>query len=93
MSMQMAKSNHSDRDATWEREDYLKENYLAFYIKWYAFQISGRDFSKGEGCNTLGVWLPLIAFHFISMCIIYVIISIVTETYICNIRTFCLFRI
>ena len=37
-------SNHSDRDATWEREDYLKENYPAFYIKWYAFQISGRDF-------------------------------------------------
>ena len=44
-------------------------------------------------CNTLGVWLPLIAFHFISMCIIYVINSIVTETCICNIRTFCLFRI
>ena len=37
-------SNRSDRDATWEREDYLKENYPAFYIKWYAFQISGRDF-------------------------------------------------
>ena len=42
-------SNHSERDATWEREDYLKENYPAFYIKWYAFQISGRDFSKGGG--------------------------------------------
>ena len=27
-------SNHSDRDATWEREDYLKENYLAFYTDW-----------------------------------------------------------
>jgi hypothetical protein len=23
-------SNHSDRDATWEREDYLRENHLTF---------------------------------------------------------------
>ena len=46
-----------------------------------------------QSCNTLGVWLLLIAFRLINMCIIYVIISIVTETYICNIRTFCLFRI
>ena len=86
-------SNHSDRDATWEREDYLKENYPAVYIKWYASKSWDEIFLRVEGCNTLGVWLPLIAFHFISMCIIYVIISIVTETYICNIRTFCLFRI
>jgi hypothetical protein len=48
-------SNHSEHDATWEREDYLRENHLTFYTKWYAFQISGRDFFKGEGCNTLGV--------------------------------------
>jgi len=34
-------SNHSDWDATWEREDYLKENHPTFYTKWYAFQISG----------------------------------------------------
>jgi hypothetical protein len=34
-------SNHSERDATWEREDYLKENHPTFYTKWYAFQISG----------------------------------------------------
>jgi hypothetical protein len=34
-------SNHSERDATWEREDYLRDNYSAFYNKWYAFQISG----------------------------------------------------
>ena len=37
-------SNHSERDATWERKDYLKENYPAFYTDWYAFQILGRDF-------------------------------------------------
>jgi hypothetical protein len=34
-------SNHGERDATWEQYDYLKENYSAFYTKWYAFQISG----------------------------------------------------
>jgi hypothetical protein len=50
-------SNHGERDATWEREDYLKDKYSAFYEKWYDFQISGRDFNKGEGCNTLGVCL------------------------------------
>ena len=27
-------SNHSERDATWEREDYLCEVYPAFYEKW-----------------------------------------------------------
>jgi hypothetical protein len=48
-------SNHSDRDATWEWEDYLRENHLTFYAKWYAFQISGQDFYKGEGCNTPSV--------------------------------------
>jgi hypothetical protein len=48
-------SNHGERDATWEREDYLKDNYSAFYEKWYSFQISGRDFYKGEDCNTHGV--------------------------------------
>jgi hypothetical protein len=34
-------SIHSDWDATREREDYLKENHLTFYTKWYAFQILG----------------------------------------------------
>jgi hypothetical protein len=42
-------SIHGERDATWEREDYLKDNYFAFYEKWYAFQISGRDFYKWGG--------------------------------------------
>jgi hypothetical protein len=42
-------SNHGECDATWEREDYLKDNYSAFYEKWYDFQISGRDFYKGGG--------------------------------------------
>jgi hypothetical protein len=37
-------SNHAEHDATWEREDYLKENDSAFYEKWYAFQISGMRF-------------------------------------------------
>jgi hypothetical protein len=30
----------------------------------------GRDFYKEEGCNTLGVWLPKLHLHFISMSII-----------------------
>jgi len=39
--------NHqSERDATWEREDYLQVTYPSFYEKWYVFQISGQDFCK-----------------------------------------------
>jgi hypothetical protein len=34
-------SNHGECDVTWEREDYLKDNYSAFFEKWYAFQILG----------------------------------------------------
>jgi hypothetical protein len=37
----VAWSNHDERDATWEREDYLKGNYFTFFEKWYDFQISG----------------------------------------------------
>ena len=39
----------SERDATWEREDYLRDGYKEFYQQWYVFQISGRDFYKGGG--------------------------------------------
>ena len=39
----------SERDATWEREDYLWDGYKEFYQQWYAFQISGRYFYKGGG--------------------------------------------
>ena len=39
----------SERDATWEREDYLRDGYKEFYQQWYTFQISGRDFYKGGG--------------------------------------------
>jgi hypothetical protein len=34
-------SNYSERAATWEREDYLRDNHPTFYTKWYAFQILG----------------------------------------------------
>ena len=27
-------NNHSEQDATWEREDYLREVYLDFYERW-----------------------------------------------------------
>ena len=34
--------NHrSERDATWEREDYLQVTYPSFYEKWCVYQISG----------------------------------------------------
>jgi hypothetical protein len=46
-------SNHNERDATWEREDYLQTAYPHFYANWYAFQISGRDFYKGGRAVTL----------------------------------------
>ena len=39
----------SERDAMWEREDYLRDGYKEFYQQWYAFQISRRDFYKGGG--------------------------------------------
>jgi len=39
----------SESDVMWEQEDYLKDVYPTFYSKWYAFQISGRDFYKGGG--------------------------------------------
>ena len=42
-------NRQSERDATWEREDYLQVTYTSFYEKWYVFQISGGDFCKGGG--------------------------------------------
>jgi len=42
-------NRQSDRDATWERKDYLQVTYPSFYQKWYVFQISRRDFCKGGG--------------------------------------------
>ena len=34
-------NNHSEQDATWEREDYLREVYPVFYKRWLVVQISG----------------------------------------------------
>ena len=45
----VVQNNHSEQDATWEWEDYLREVYPAFYEEWQVLQISGRDFYKGEG--------------------------------------------
>jgi hypothetical protein len=58
-------SNHGEHDTTWEREDYLKDNYSTFFEKWYDIQISGRDFIRGEGCNTPSVCLASV--HHMSM--------------------------
>ena len=60
----------------WEIEDYARDGYKEFYQQWYTFQISGRDFYKGEGCNTLGVWLPHLHLHFMNMSIIHSFISL-----------------
>ena len=32
-------NNHSEQDATWEREDYLREVYPVFYKRWLVMQI------------------------------------------------------
>jgi hypothetical protein len=50
----------------------LHKVYPIFYQKWYAFQISGWDFYKGEGCNNPGVCLASLHQHehFMIMCII-----------------------
>ena len=37
----VALNNHSEQDATWEREDYLREVYPTFFKEWYVLQISG----------------------------------------------------
>ena len=37
-------NRQSERDASWERKDYVQITYPSFYEKWYIFQISGRDF-------------------------------------------------
>ena len=42
-------NNHSEQDATWEQDDYLREVYPGFYERWLVAQISGQDFFKGEG--------------------------------------------
>jgi hypothetical protein len=42
----------TEGDPTWETGEYLQKAYEDFYNKWFVTQISGRDFYKGEGCNT-----------------------------------------
>jgi hypothetical protein len=72
--------NHSEHDAMWEREDYLRDNHPIFYTKWYAFQISGRDFYKGEGYNTPSVILPHLHWHYMSISIIHQCMSFIHGT-------------
>ena len=45
----VAWNNHSEQDAMWEWEDYLREVYHAFFEEWQVLQILGRDFYKGDG--------------------------------------------
>ena len=42
-------SNHSEQEATWERDDYLREVYPVFYEKWYVLQSQDKIPIRGEG--------------------------------------------
>ena len=55
---------------------YLRDGYKEFYQQWYACQILGQDFYKGEGYNTPGVWLPHLHLHFINMSIMHQFMSL-----------------
>jgi len=47
-------SNHSEDEATWEREDRLREEYPTFFLPTSSF--SGQEFLlEEENCNTPGV--------------------------------------
>ena len=48
-------NNHSEQDATWECEDYLREVYPSFYKEWQVVQSWDKISFRGKGCNTLGV--------------------------------------
>jgi hypothetical protein len=72
----MRSNQGSESDATWEREDYLREGYKKFYQNGMLSKSWDEIFIRGEGCNTLGVWLPHLQLHFISMSIIHLILCI-----------------
>jgi len=42
-------SNHSEQEATWERDGYLREVYPVFYEKWYVLQSQDKIPIRGEG--------------------------------------------
>ena len=50
-------NNHSEQDATWEREDYLREVYPAFSKNGRSCKSRDEIFIRGRGCNTSGVSL------------------------------------
>ena len=45
-------SNHSEEEATWEREDYLEREFPGF-LSASTLESRGRDSPKGKVCNTL----------------------------------------
>ena len=57
-------NNHSEQDATWEREDYLREVYPAFYEKGRSFKSRDEISIRGRGYNTLVLSMHwALAFH------------------------------
>ena len=57
-----------------------KKNGKAYIVGDWLMDIDSSSCSSDDdSCNTLGVWLPLIAFHFVNMCIIYLSMSLLLK--------------
>ena len=48
-------NNHSEQDATWEHEDYLRRFILVSTRNGRSCNLGTRFLLGGKGCNTLGV--------------------------------------
>ena len=62
-------NRQSERDATWEREDYLQVTYPSFYENGTSFKSRDEIFVRGEGCNTPSVSLHVNHEHCINISI------------------------
>ena len=63
-------NNHSEWDATWEREDYLREVYPKFMKNGRHCKSQGEISVRGKVCNSLGVKLAYCTYFCMSMSII-----------------------
>ena len=69
-------NNHSEQDAMWESEDYLREVDPTFYKNGRSFESRDEISMRGRGYNTLGVRLTLLHLHCMSISIIHSYMSI-----------------
>ena len=44
--------NHIVEEASWEREDEMKSNYLELFVNEGIYYFEDKIFLRGEGCNT-----------------------------------------